>query len=228
MATPHYDIERSDFELGDITRSVARHSELLTSEGLEIELVCGAEIRVSAGLMVLAENAERLVRLGIGAEKKYLLVDLPLFDMPVSTDDIFFHIQLCGMTPLLAHPERNRRLIKHPSLLKDMVERGIELQVNSGSLQGIYGKHAKRFATSLLREGGARLIASDAHRPSGRDPDLSRAAAIVERHLGGRAAQIMLQENPDRAIAGEALTAAVDAGAGGSKKIFFPGLFSRG
>jgi protein-tyrosine phosphatase len=227
VATPHYDLESSNIELEDIARAVEEHSALLASKGMKLELVAGAEVRINAGLFELAEKSAELARLGIGEKGKYLLVDLPLFDLPVATDEVLFRIQLSGITPILAHPERNRYLVRHPSIVRDMVDRGIELQVNSGSLEGIYGRHARKSASSLIREGVARLIASDAHQPSGRDPDLSSAAGIIERQLGSEAAKIMFQVNPDRVIQGEGLTGAVNGSMGRPKLRILSRFFSR-
>jgi protein-tyrosine phosphatase len=227
VATPHCDLESTQLDLDEVSTSVAEHSALLASKGMQLELLCGAEVRINAGLFVLAEDGGgSLARLGIGDVRKFLLVDLPLFDLPVPTHEALFRIQLSGMTPILAHPERNRYLIRHPSIVREMVERGIELQVNSGSLEGIYGRHARQSALALIQEGAARLIASDAHQPNGRGPDLSGAATIVERRLGSEAAGIMFQLNPDRVIQGEDLTPAVKAGVRKSPHRLFS-LFSR-
>ncbi len=227
VATPHYDLETSTIELESITKSVETHRELLRSNNMALELVPGAEVRVNAELFVLAKDSDMLARLGIGRARKFVLVDLPFFDLPVPTGDVLYRIQLSGLTPILAHPERNRYLVRHPAILKEMVGRGIELQVNSGSLEGIYGKHARKSAVALITEGAARLIASDAHQPTGRGPDLSNAAAIIERQLGAEAARIMLQVNPDLVIEGEGLQAAVNGALKSHRPRFFRNLFSR-
>ena len=132
--------------------------------------------------------------------------DLPLADMPVAAPDILYQVQLRGITPILAHPERNRYLVEHPAALKDLVERGIEVQVNSGSLAGIFGKQARNSARLLLKEGAARLVASDAHGTKGRNPDLSGAAKALTRLLGKEAPRLLLEINPGRALDGENIT----------------------
>lgn len=202
VATPHYDIECPDLELEEVPPAVGDHLQLLRSRDIPLELVPGIEVRINAGLFQLAKEGCALDRLTLGGKGRYILVDLPLADLPLSTPDILFQIQLCGLTPILAHPERNRYLVEHPAVVRGLVERGVEIQVNSGSLEGLYGKAAKRAARALLKEGASRLVASDAHKPRGRSPDLSGAAGIIRRQMGAEAARIILEINPGRVLAG--------------------------
>jgi protein-tyrosine phosphatase len=204
-ATPHYDLESRSAKVEEIASAVEEHARLLRERGIPLTLVRGVEVRLNAGLFNLAKENGGLDELGLGSSGKFMLVDLPLFDIPVATNDILFQIQLSGLTPILAHPERNRYLAKHPTKVGEMADRGIEMQVNAGSLEGIYGKTAQRFAHALLIEGVAKLVASDAHKPWGRSPDLSAAAAIIQSKLGAEAARIMLELNPKHVLAGEHL-----------------------
>ena len=208
-ATPHYDLESPGLTLEAVLTAVEGHRELLRREGIPLELVPGVEVRVNAGLYRLARGDGSLGRLSLGGSGKYLLSDLPLIDMPTATADILFQVQLCRCVPILAHPERNRYLTARPEAVRELVERRVEVQVNSGSLEGLYGKAARHSAFALLDEGTARLVASDAHAPNGRSADLSGAARIIRERLGEEAARILLEVNPERALAGEDLVDAV-------------------
>jgi protein-tyrosine phosphatase len=225
-ATPHYDPENPGLELDAVTASVREHGGLLRGEGIGLELIPGVEVRINAGLYRLAREGGDLERLTLGDGRKYLLSDLPLIDMPSATADILFQVQLCGFIPILAHPERNRYLAARPEAVRELMERGVEIQVNGGSLEGLYGTGARRSAFTLLGEGIARLVASDAHSPNGRGPDLSTAARIIVERLGEEAARALLEVNPERVLAGEPLLDAV-AGAQrrpvrGRRRIFKP------
>jgi tyrosine-protein phosphatase YwqE len=209
-ATPHYDCDSPSFEPRETVAVVEFYNGLLRENGVPLVLGPGQEVRINAGLLELAKEVDRLRELSLGGKGKYMLVDLPLSDMPLATPDILFHIQLCGITPILAHPERNRYLVEHPSVVSDLVERGIAIQVNSGSLEGIFGKQARRTARSLLEEGAARLVASDAHKPRGRTPDLSGAATALGSLLGEEAPRALLSTNPSLVLDGEELAAATE------------------
>jgi protein-tyrosine phosphatase len=205
-ATPHCDCETLSFEPSEAAAAVEAYNGLLKANGIPLVLTQGMEVRVNAGLFELAREGDGLEELCLGNSKKYILVDLPLADMPVAAPDILYQVQLRGITPILAHPERNRYLVEHPAALKDLVERGIEVQVNSGSLAGIFGKQARNSARLLLKEGAARLVASDAHGTKGRNPDLSGAAKALTRLLGKEAPRLLLEINPGRALDGENIT----------------------
>ena len=207
-ATPHYDPERPAFEPGAAARAVERCNGLLQASGIPLTLVPGVEVRINAGLYDLAMASGGLAELKLGRKGKYMLVDLPLMDMPVSTGDILFQIQLRGITPILAHPERNRYLVEHPFSIRDMALLGIEMQVDSGSLEGMFGRSAKHTARLLLKEGIARLVATDAHEPRGRGPDLSCAARALKGLLGEEAPRILMDVNPGLVLDGQRLPAA--------------------
>jgi protein-tyrosine phosphatase len=204
-ATPHYDLETPDLELAEVIAAVERQTGLLLENGIPLLLVPGVEVRINAGLYRAARDAGDLGRLSLGGTGKYILTDLPLIDMPSATDDILFQVQLRGLTPILAHPERNRYLSTRPDVIRRIAERGVAIQVNSGSLEGIYGKTARRSALELLKEGIVNIVASDAHAPDGRTTDLSGAARILRSKIGKEAMRILLEENPERALRGEEL-----------------------
>lgn len=222
-ATPHYDIENPGLIPESLPAEVRRREGLLRSEDIPLQLVPGVEVRANAGLYDLARKDGGLEKLVLGGSGNFILTDLPLIDVPTATPDILFHIQLRGYVPILAHPERNRYLSAHPQEVREMVERGVVIQVNSGSLEGIYGKTAQHSALSMLREGAARLVASDAHSPRGRNADLSGAADIIRAQLGEDAVRILLEVNPERALAGEALVDVVKR----TRPTDRPGLFRR-
>jgi protein-tyrosine phosphatase len=204
-ATPHCDLESPLFEPSKTTEAVRRYNHLLKEADIPLVLVPGTEVRVNAGLYDRAKAGD-LQELSLGKKGRYILVELPLLDMPMATHDIFFQIQLSGITPILAHPERNRHLVKNPAVLKSLVSRGVEIQVNAGSLEGIFGESARRMARGLLKEDVARLVASDAHGPFGRTPDLSGAARALRKLLGEGASDAILGINPGLVLEGEELT----------------------
>lgn len=205
-ATPHCDLDSDPSVIARVAEAVGAYGALLDREGIGLKLLPGLEVRINSGLFRAAEDDElEALRLGGAGKAGYILTDLPPIDMPTATADILFQVQLRGFTPILAHPERNRFLSNHIDTVREMAERGIILQVNAGSLEGLYGKTAKRCALALLDEGLAGLVASDAHAPAGRGPDLSPAALIIAERLGEDAVGVLLEANPDLSLAGEPL-----------------------
>ncbi len=61
--------------------------------------------------------------------------------------------------PIIAHPERNQPIER----IRKMKEIGYKIQLNIGSLFGLYGNEIKRNAFALLENGLVDCMATDAH-----------------------------------------------------------------
>ena len=94
--------------------------------------------------------------------KKYLLVELPQYLLPPGWQDMLDAILSAGYTPLLAHPERYLRILEENDI-RALVDRGIALQGNLGSLTGYYGSRVKSLAQSLLADGLYTTFGTDSH-----------------------------------------------------------------
>lgn len=196
-ATPHYDPETPGFEPAEVAVAVEKLGAALKREGIALALVPGVEVRVSAGLFDIAVgDAERLAALTLGGVGMCMLLDLPTGDMPASTPEILYRVRLAGIRTVLAHPERNRYLVEHHQAARDLAEQGVEMQVDSGSIEGVFGRQARRAARRLLKEGAASVVASDAHGTRRRSTDLSGAATALERLMGKDGSRLLLDQNP--------------------------------
>ena len=130
-------------------------------------------------------------------EGRYMLVELPQSEIPLYADDFLFTLQVRGITPILAHPERHPEIRKDFSILERWIERGIFVQMNGPSLAGQFGGKVKTAAEFLLKRGMVHCIGSDAHNNLSRTPDLIAARKRVRELVGPQRAQQILVENPD-------------------------------
>ena len=101
-----------------------------------------------------------------------------------------------GYKLILAHPERYDFVRRSPEILIGLYRKEIILQVNKGSLLGEFGRRAFRAADYMLAKGLAGAVASDAHDPVLRSPELEETARILDLHYGGAASEILLEETP--------------------------------
>ena len=65
----------------------------------------------------------------------------------------------------MAHPERYPEVQKDPNMLIPLINEGIILQSNYGSIVGQYGKEAKNTIKKMLNSNMVHLLGSDVHRP---------------------------------------------------------------
>ncbi|MEX0973788.1 MAG: CpsB/CapC family capsule biosynthesis tyrosine phosphatase [Bacillota bacterium] len=166
VATPHFLPGVFEPSPADIRLQIRLLNERLAQENIEVEVMEGCEAYLSERLCRDYKDGKILT---IGGSR-HVLVELPSMSLPPGALDELFALRVLGAGVILAHPERNLDLCRNPALTRELAENGILLQVNAGSLMGVYGREADAFASSLFREGLVHFIGSDAH--SGRSADL--------------------------------------------------------
>ena len=181
-ATPHV---REDYPTQPeaIERGVEALREELSRRGIEVELVTGAEVALDPASTL---DHATLVRYSYGGRGAYLLLEFPYTEWPLALHGVIHRLLGLGLTPVLAHPERNHAVQRNPERLQELVATGALVQVTSSSVLGTFGSGSRRCALELLRSGTAHLLASDAHDAVSRDVRLSRAIGALRRS-GARA-----------------------------------------
>jgi protein-tyrosine phosphatase len=148
----------------------------LADAGIELDVVGGGEVDLDR---LQALPPDELKGFGLGGNSGYLLVEFPYQGWPLDAARLLFDVQLTGMTPVLAHPERNGAVQAKPERLRELVEAGALVQVTAGSLVGRFGSANRRTAATLVEQGLAHLLASDAHDATRRGFDLAAAVPAV-------------------------------------------------
>lgn len=202
VATPHVITGLYPNTKENILEAVARLNDFLGQHGLSLQVLPGAEYRLEPDL------PERLARdelLTLNEAGRYLLVEFPADSIPPFTGRVFYELLLNGIVPVIAHPERNARITKNPSLLYHMISRGALAQLTAGSLSGHFGSRAANAARLFLEHGCAHFIASDTHSPRNRVPDLTGALDKATRILGAERAAQLVRHNPRAAVQGNSI-----------------------
>jgi len=167
----------------------------------------GCEYFFSADAVELWEagSSGPLVGLNRGSS---ILVEFPSTHVPSNAEAIFHEFSLLGVTPLIAHPERNMIFVQNPDRLAALVERGGATQITAGSLLGEFGKNARDASDEFFRRGLVHVIASDAHSVDRRPPRLAAARERVRRDWGAEAEIAFFETNPTAVVrAGKVATA---------------------
>ena len=202
FATPHVVSGLYDNTPRQIEEAVALLNRCLTEKNIPLTVLPGAEYRLEPGLpRHLSEG--RLMTLNDAGH--YILIEPPPDLIPDYTEQLFYEIQLQGVMPILAHPERNPGFRRDPDRLYRLLQRGVLAQVTAGSIEGRFGRAARRFALKMLETGAAQLVASDAHSARGRSPAISAAIREIEARWGAAFARTVLSANPRRIVAGETI-----------------------
>ena len=203
VATPHSN-QRGAFENYASTALQVRFDCLRTAvheAGIPLELSLGMEIFGTGDVLQLLHDG-RLLTLGGG---RYLLIEFGFHEDPLRIERLLDALLADGYWPVVAHPERYYGLQRMPNYLFDWANRGIVLQVNKGSLFGRFGRGAQALAAAMLERGLVGCVASDAHGPDVRTPDLAGAWDYLDERCSEEMARCLLEDNPGRILRSEPL-----------------------
>ena len=197
-ATPHCNILRppANDDGQELRERLVAFRQELIREDIPLEVFIGMEVFAGENLPELLRE-KRLIPINEG---RYLLLEFPFEE---EGDWMTFLLKVVleqGYIPLIAHPERYRRVQSNPNLAFRWVTMGCALQLNKGSLLGQFGKAAEKTAVQLLGHGLAACVASDAHHAKFRTPHLTQVEEYIKETCGEAAAKLLLLGNPVRIL----------------------------
>jgi protein-tyrosine phosphatase len=172
----------------------------LAVAGVAVEVVLAGEIHWSDEIEKGLASGELLPYC---AERRYVLLELPMSHVPHAARDVVWRLQMAGVFPVLAHPERNADFERNPDLIHEYRSAGVPCQVTAMSLTGAFGRRARKVSERWLAEGAIDILASDGHSTDRRPPTLDEAARVVRRQGGESLEQWVTREVPRRILAGE-------------------------
>lgn len=203
VATPHAQNGVYVNPPAHIIKHVANLKQRIKQEKIPITICSGAEVRIHHGMEGSLKEGKIA---SINNTGRYVLVEFPHDMVLPGTREALFQLFINGITPILAHPERNTTLQRDPEVLAGLVDMGCLVQLTAMSITGELGSDAMAYAHLLLREGQAHVIASDAHDTESRPPVLSSALKEAARILGDmKAAEAMVTINPCAILDGKQL-----------------------
>lgn len=195
VCTPHIHPGRYDNTPQSIAAALQQFREALASAGIELQVAAAAEVRFGLELMTgIAED--RIPFLGQWEGSKVMLLEFPHGEIPFGAERLTQWLKDRGVLPMIAHPERNKGIMRQPSRLRPFLEQGCLLQVTASSLTGHFGEQAAEIATDLLLQGHVTILATDAHNRDRRPPCLRNAVKAAEQLIGAQRAAELVSLNP--------------------------------
>lgn len=190
VATPHLNTELHSAE--EITGRTAKLNRLLEEENIPITILAGSEVASHIDLCHWQEYTL--------AGTNSVLVEFPHSHFPASAPELMHEAVAIGLRPIIAHPERNPGIMLNPNLLTPLVKAGVRVQLTAQSISGTFGSAIQQCAYYLLRQKLVHFLASDAHSPDYRTPQLSKGLKIVSKILGKKQAMALVLDNPQDAL----------------------------
>jgi protein-tyrosine phosphatase len=181
---------------------------------LPIQLHLGAEIMMAADIVRLFSVDQYKERLKL-AGSDYILIEMPrtLTGGYQVLDQMLFRLQVSGLIPILAHPERSMSNPEFLDALQTWVDdERLLVQVNASSfvlderLPIEKQQHYRRRETyiwELARRNLIHFVASDAHHPAKRPVQQKLAKQALSLKLGPDMAERLTHTNPAKIIANQ-------------------------
>lgn len=206
--TVHFQTARLDgitFEYKLVKSKIKKLQNELDKEEIPIKLHFSAEVFYLPNLFELKDNP--LLTFGHG---KYMLVEFPMDQVPNGCHEVFFQLKLAGVTPIIAHPERNKQIQKDLSIVRNFIRGGCVIQIDAGSITGSLGSSSETAALEIIQQGACHLIGSDAHDNNHRNFLLADALEIAKDILGETAIDLVTT-NPKFILTGKVFETHIDS-----------------
>jgi protein-tyrosine phosphatase len=203
LATPHTLNGISRNTVPHILSSVSHLQGALVAEGVPLKIFPGSEVHLVKDMCLKIRSGEICT---LNNNGKYVLIELPYQSVPDGIKQEIFDLKLDGITPIIAHPERNAAIQNNPRILRELVYMGALSQVTAMSIVGDFGPETRESAKGLLECRLVHLIASDAHSPGSRPPQLRNALEEAASILGNiPEAEAMVTQRPAAVISGDSV-----------------------
>lgn len=195
VATPHVVTGLYHNSRDNILEALQQLRAALRDQGIPLEVHPGAEYMLDPDLPRLIEAGEAMT---INDGGRFILVEFPTLEVPFFVPQLFFELALLGVTPILAHPERNQALLRQPDLLAPLLQRGLLCQGTAGSFTGRFGPRVQQLAHHYLQRGYYHYICSDAHGSARRKTHLHKFQDLFP-----SVAPQLAETNPRRLLQGQ-------------------------
>lgn len=201
VATPHQHPDGQYCNRNERVRALLHElRQRVEAAGLPVALHEGGEVLISPDITARIDAGTAMPYEG----GKYLLLELPVGEVPSYTRQVVFDLLVRGITPVIAHPERNEGIARQPELLAELVEAGALAQMTASSISRRTAVEIRELAALLLAHNLVHVMASDTHSPHRRPPVLGRYAQRVASVFGAKAAEDMVHTVPSAILRGDA------------------------
>ena len=176
--TPHMNPDVYPDMNEDTLRQVYDEFRPLIPAELDVTTSLAAEYMVVNGFEErAASEADRLLTYPDGS----ILIEMSYYFASQNLRQTIFELNMAGLKPILAHPERYLYMAQTLSEFDRIVEMGCRLQMNFMSLTGTYGPDSLKILEYLLKRGLYSFVATDLHSLSQLDKILSYRPSFFQR-----------------------------------------------
>ena len=147
VATPHFMRGRFEVTYKEVIDEVENLKKLTKENSININIYSGQEVYYSRNILEYYNQG----MIGTINNTRYMLIEFPMLEFNIEEAiNILYELQIRGIVPIIAHPERYKQFIKNPSQINLLIKEGMLFQVNAGSINGDFGRDVKKVAIKYL------------------------------------------------------------------------------
>lgn len=177
VLTPHYLQGHYETSINEVKEKTKEIRNLAKELNLDLNIYCGQEVYYSEKIIDDFLNE----KIGSINDSRYMLIEFNMKNFSVKeVTEVLYELQLKGIVPIIAHPERYHIFINKPFLINEFIKEGFLFQLNTGSITGDFGREVKKTAEVFLKNKIYSFIGSDAHRDENRNPNMEEAANALK------------------------------------------------
>lgn len=136
-------------------------------------------------------------------DTKYVLFEMPLNGIPMGLDNMVYDMLQNKLIPILAHPERYLSVQQNPEIIYSLIEKGVLMQGNYGSIIGCYGTKAQILIKKLLENNMLHFLGSDVHRAKTIYTKMPQILGKLNKIVGEESLEKLVSINPKLALENE-------------------------
>lgn len=201
VLTPHVYPGVFDNRLSSLWPVYEDYRQALMAAGIPLDVYLGGEVHLHPDIFEMLDLHE-LPMIGRWHGELLMLLEFPDGSIPAGADVACRMFAERGIRWLIAHPERNKAVMRNPDIIKPFVDAGCLLQLTAGSVIGAFGRSAGQTAHYLLSRGMAHMVSTDTHNLAHRPPRQGEARDYLTGRFGVGLAHRLTEETPGLILAG--------------------------
>lgn len=197
IATPHFMPGQNNASPETVMGEALKLMQYSDEMGYGINILTGNEVYYHDEVPDLLESGKILTLAGSCC----VLIEFSPMDDARYIWNALHEVQTLGYTPILAHVERYHSLCKKPyDKIKELRDMGVLIQVNSSTIDGVFGKEQKKLALSLLEKELVDFIGTDSHSLGSRAPRLEECVKTLSKVCSVEYIEELLYTNAEHYI----------------------------
>lgn len=191
VMTPHHHPRRGMADITELKKKMRVVRDKIPEIGEDLRIFLGMEVFFREDILDEIE-AGKIKLLG---KSGYILVEFSPSDDFAYIRNGLQKVQMKGCKVILAHIERYQCMLEDIHYAEELIDMGVYIQVNSGSITGDSGREVKKYVKELMKNRFVHLVGTDAHSTERRRPKMKKAMSYVQKRFGNEYAEQIFLRN---------------------------------